>query len=92
MSWFKYDPSKEIKKLSGPVLIINGDWDLQVKVDQAQQLAKAKPDAQLLVVEKMNHVLVELNAEGDNMASYNKPELPISKKMMDAMILFIIKS
>lgn len=92
MSWFKYDPSKEIKKLSGPVLIINGDWDLQVKVEQAQQLAKAKPDAQLLVVEKMNHVLVELNAEGDNMASYNKPELPISKKMMDAVILFIIKS
>jgi hypothetical protein len=40
----------------------------------------------------MNHVMVELNAEGDNMASYNKPELPISKKMMDAMILFIIKS
>jgi len=25
MSWFKYDPAKEIKKLTGPVLIINGD-------------------------------------------------------------------
>jgi len=32
-----------------------------VKVEQAQQLAKAKPDAQLVIVEKMNHVLVELN-------------------------------
>ncbi|MBK8684665.1 MAG: hypothetical protein IPN26_06555 [Bacteroidetes bacterium] len=42
MSWFKYDPSKEIKKLSGPVLIINGDWDLQVKVEQAPAVSQGK--------------------------------------------------
>jgi pimeloyl-ACP methyl ester carboxylesterase len=92
-SWFKIDPSQEIKKLKGPVLIINGTKDLQVAEENALTLSKACTQAKLLIVPNMNHCLTEIasDKQEDNLASYNVPELPLSKKMMDEIILFIVK-
>ncbi|MBK8143819.1 MAG: alpha/beta hydrolase [Bacteroidetes bacterium] len=92
-SWFKIDPSLEIKKLKGPVLIINGTKDLQVAEENALTLSKACTQAKLLIVPNMNHCLTEIasDKQEDNLASYNVPELPLSKKMMDEIILFIVK-
>jgi hypothetical protein len=41
----------------------------------------------------MNHLLTEIASEKaeDNYASYQNPTLPISKKMMDEIILFMLK-
>jgi len=40
ISWLKYDPAVEIKKLTIPVLLINGDKDLQIKVSEAELASK----------------------------------------------------
>jgi pimeloyl-ACP methyl ester carboxylesterase len=88
ISWFKYNPSAEIKKLNSPILIINGTKDIQVSEEHAKALHKANPKSKLVIVPNMNHVLTEITTEEDNVASYNKPELLLSKKMMDEIIFF----
>ncbi|MCC7031058.1 MAG: alpha/beta hydrolase [Chitinophagaceae bacterium] len=92
-SWFKLDPSAEIKKLQCPILIINGTKDLQVPEKNANELSKMAKNSKLLIVPNMNHCLTEIasDKQQDNIASYNQPELPLSKKMMDEMILFIVQ-
>ncbi|MEO0059768.1 MAG: hypothetical protein RLZZ312_1415 [Bacteroidota bacterium] len=42
ISWIKLNPQIEIAKLQIPILIINGDKDLQIQVADAQLLQKAK--------------------------------------------------
>ena len=51
ISWFKYNPTKEIAKMKIPVFIIQGTNDLQVEKKEAQLLKEAQPKAQLLFVE-----------------------------------------
>src|SRR5687767_12903500 len=79
MSWFRYDPAKEIAALPVPVLIVQGTTDLQVSVADARLLAAAVPNAKLMLVDGMNHVLKL--ASGDRaaqMRSYGDPSLPVA--------------
>lgn len=92
ISWFKYDPQIEIKKLTVPVLIIQGNNDLQVSVKDAENLSQANKNAELVIIDKMNHILKII--EGDkqaNMASYNNEILPVSEKMINKIVSFIKK-
>jgi uncharacterized protein len=92
ISWMKYDPSLEIRKLRIPVLIIQGTNDIQVPVEDARLLAAAKPDARLLLIDNMNHVLKE--ADGDrqkNLATYNMPDLPLKAGLVDQIAEFVRK-
>lgn len=89
-SYIMYDPSEEIKKLDIPVLIINGTTDIQVDVAQAETLGKAYPNAQLEIVEGMNHILKDAPSDpAANMATYNDPELPLSDGLMGSILTFI---
>ncbi|NCI47933.1 alpha/beta hydrolase [Sediminibacterium soli] len=91
ISWFRYDPQVEIRKLTIPVLILQGTHDLQVSVDDANRLAAAKPGAQLVLLEKMNHVLKQVSAEkSENMAAYYNPQLPVDKNLVNAVSAFIL--
>ena len=92
-TWMALNPAKEIKKLKCPILIVNGTHDLQVSEKNALALNKAKSNSKLVLVPNMNHLLTEIESEKaeDNYASYQNPTLPISKKMMDEVILFILK-
>jgi len=92
ISWFKYNPQTEIKKLNVPILIVQGNKDLQVTVKDAELLSQANKNAELLIVENMNHILK--NIEGDtqaNMESYNNESLPVSEVMTNKIISFIKK-
>lgn len=57
ISWFKYDPQDEIKKLSIPILILQGTNDIQVGVGNARRLSNANPNAELFLITGMNHIL-----------------------------------
>jgi pimeloyl-ACP methyl ester carboxylesterase len=93
ISWLKYDPAKEISKLKIPVLIIQGNTDIQISVDDARLLSEAKPDAKLLIIENMNHILKEAEADRQkNLATYNQPELPLKKGLVEAITSFIKKN
>ncbi|MEL7121524.1 MAG: alpha/beta hydrolase [Bacteroidota bacterium] len=93
ISWFKYDPQEYIKKIDGKkVLIVQGTTDIQVKVEDAEMLYTAQPDAQKVIIEGMNHVLKEAPMDqAQNIATYSKPDLPIVQKCVDVIADFILK-
>jgi hypothetical protein len=92
ISWFKYNPAEEIAKLSCPVLILQGTTDIQVGVEHAQMLAAAKPGSTLKIIEGMNHVLKQAEADRNkNMGTYMNPELPLSDGVLEAIVAFLAK-
>ncbi|AWM13941.1 alpha/beta hydrolase [Flavobacterium sediminis] len=90
ISWFKYDPQTEIKKLNIPILIVQGTKDIQVSTEDAKKLAAASPEARLILIENMNHVfkIVEVNGIS-NMEGYNNPDLPVAEEMVNSIKSFI---
>jgi fermentation-respiration switch protein FrsA (DUF1100 family) len=90
ISWFRYDPAREIARLNMPVLILQGTTDIQVSVADAKLLAQASPAAKLAVIEGMNHVLKEVPAAMDKqMASYGDPSLPLAGKLVSEIVALI---
>ncbi|PWK77599.1 hypothetical protein LX99_02476 [Mucilaginibacter oryzae] len=93
MSWFRYNPQREIRKVKAPVLIIQGTTDLQVTVADAEKLKKAKSDAILTIIPNMNHVLKEAPADKEkNKETYSQPDLPLKPEFVTAIINFITKT
>ncbi len=93
ISWFRYTPAQEIRCLTEPVLIVQGTTDIQVPVSEAQALKMAKPDAELRIIEGMNHVLkaVPLDPEQQN-ASYSEPTLPVVPELVEGISQFVHSS
>jgi alpha-beta hydrolase superfamily lysophospholipase len=90
ISWFRYDPAVEISKLKMPVLIIQGTKDLQVGEEDARLLAKGNPQATLVLIKDMNHVLKTITGDKtENAAAYNNPSLPLNDDLTTAIIKFI---
>ncbi len=90
-SWMKYNPQTEIVKLTIPVLIINGDNDFQVQVSEAEKLKEAKPNAELIIIPHMNHILKEIKGDLlENQQSYNNEDLPIMKELIKSITKFIL--
>lgn len=93
ISWFRYDPQKEIKKLTIPILIIQGTKDIQVSADDAQRLVKANPKAELVLIENMNHIFKRVTGDKDaNIKTYSAPALPIMAELVSSMVAFILKN
>lgn len=88
-SYFKFDPSIEIKKIDIPVLIINGTKDIQVEVRDARLLFSAKNDAKLVLIDNMNHVLKHISDDQDNLKSYYSPEYALSQELIRELTSFI---
>lgn len=91
ISWFKYDPRVEIKKLQIPVLIINGTKDLQVPESDAKLLHEAYPKSELVIIENMNHVFKEIKEDSENMKSYNDLTLPVVPELIEKIATFAKK-
>ena len=89
ISWIKYNPQEEIKKLSIPILIINGTKDIQVPESDAKLLHEANPISELKIIDKMNHVLKEINEDAENIKSYSNPDLPIMEELSITIDSFI---
>ena len=89
ISWFKYEPAKEIAKLQIPILIVQGTNDLQVEDKEVQLLKEAQPKAQLLFIEGMNHVLKKVKTLEENQQSYLNPDLPIPEELVEGIASFI---
>lgn len=92
ISWFKYDPQKEIAKLNIPILIVQGTTDVQVGVSDAENLAMANKKAEKQIIKGMNHVLKEAEADRQkNLQTYSVPDLPLQKDLIDIIVKFVIK-
>jgi fermentation-respiration switch protein FrsA (DUF1100 family) len=92
ISWIKYDPAVEIRKLMIPVMIVQGTTDIQTSLEDAKLLSAAKPDAKLMIIENMNHILKESEADRQkNIATYSNPELPLKQGLVEALTSFILR-
>lgn len=91
ISWMKYKPQDEIKKVQVPILLINGTKDLQVPESDANLLNKANPKSELFIVENMNHVLKEIINDDDNLKSYSNHNLPVMPSLIERIKVFISK-
>ncbi|MEC4114725.1 alpha/beta hydrolase [Myroides pelagicus] len=91
ISWMKYNPTIEIQKVKQPILILQGDKDLQVKTDQGNYLKQAMPTATLITLKGMNHVLKTVVKDEDNLALYNKPDIPLHDELVPSIVNFINK-
>lgn len=90
ISWFKYDPQKEIAKLKKPILIVQGTTDIQVSTKDAELLAKANKKAEKKIIKGMNHILKEAELDRlKNIQTYNQPELPLKPELAKSIINFI---
>ena len=91
ISWFRYDPAQEIAKLKIPVLILQGDKDIQVSTREAQKLFMARMLSSYYIIENMNHVLK--HCESDNMLTqletYKSPSLPVKRELIERITRFI---
>ena len=73
-----------------PVLILQGDNDLQVSVQDARLLAAARPGARLVIVPGMNHVLKDAPTDrAGNIATYADPNRPLAPELAAAIVAFV---
>ena len=89
ISWLKYNPQEEIKKLTIPILIINGTKDSQIAEENAFLLKQAYPKAQIEIIQNMNHVFKEVENETQNIEAYSNPNLPIIPSLVNTLDKFI---
>jgi len=91
-NWMQYNPQKLIENLDIPVLLINGTKDLQVSTKEAQLLKEHKTDAELVIIENMNHLLFEINGDDlVNTKSYNELQHQIVPEVITSIVRFIKK-
>ena len=92
LSWMLHDPCADIKKLTVPILILQGTTDIQVEVKQAEMLKACKPNATLKIVTGMNHILKEAPIDRTkNIATYSDGTLPIMPGLVDLITAFVNK-
>jgi len=91
ISWMKYSPQEEIKKLNIPILIIQGTSDIQVPTIHAARLAEANPKAEKKIIESMNHVLKKCESTEQlvQIAVYTNPVLPLAEELVPAIVEFM---
>jgi fermentation-respiration switch protein FrsA (DUF1100 family) len=91
ISWFRYDPAIEIRKLKVPVMIIQGLTDIQVTEADAKALANAVPSAKTKMISNMNHVLKTCDTLDKKLQLpiYDNPDLPLHAELLPAIVEFV---
>lgn len=93
ISWFKYNPLKEIAKITVPVLLVQGTADAQIAIYNINLLAQANPNAGKIVIENMNHIFRTCNSthQLSQYATNSKPNAPIKHELCHAIAKFILE-
>ena len=90
-SVFRQEPAELIAAHDLPVLGLNGTADLQTPAADARALASVRPDATLVILERVNHVLKQVpdDTRAANLATYADPDLPLAPGLVDAIAQFV---
>lgn len=93
ISWFAYHPVVEVSKIDKPLIIVHGTTDLQVNSSEARVLANANSNAEIAVIDFMNHVLKNAEEEVQtNLATYSNPGLPLNTEFCKVLTNFIAEN
>lgn len=91
-SWMRYDPRESVRHVSQPLLILNGDNDIQISADNAEALAAAQPAARKIIVAGMTHLLKTsevTDPRQQKITHYMNPSIPISEELVGHLAAFV---
>ena len=88
---FRQNPASLAAALKVPLLIVQGERDLQVSTADAKALAAAQPKARLGLLPQMNHVLKDVATDdrAANLATYADSSLPVDRDAVEAIAGFV---
>ncbi|HUX36310.1 MAG TPA: alpha/beta fold hydrolase [Rectinemataceae bacterium] len=87
--WLNRDLKSLLPKVTSPLLLVQGDRDMQVELGDFLPLAAIRPEAAAVVVPDMNHVLKSVPAEVDaNYASFSNPDFPVAEDLVVSIAAF----
>jgi pimeloyl-ACP methyl ester carboxylesterase len=91
ISAFSYDPRRLLAGYGKPVLILQGQRDLQVREADAQALEQADPKATLVLLPDVNHVLKSVASDdvSANIATYRNSSLPLAPGVVESISDFL---
>jgi pimeloyl-ACP methyl ester carboxylesterase len=87
-----YDPPAAIRAVRQPVLLVQGETDLQATVADAERLHAARPDARLVLLPETNHVLKHIadTTLAGQMGTYQDPGVAIVPEAARAIADWIL--
>ncbi len=89
MSVLTVDPVEALRAARKETLVLQGDRDLQVSVDDARKLDAVR-NTELRIIGGMNHVLKDAPEDrAGNLATYADPSLPLSKDVIRRIRNFV---
>lgn len=90
-SMMNFNPQSEIRKIEIPILVVQGDADTRVKIEDARLLHAANPDSQLVIIAAMNHIMKECNSlsVSEQILSNVNPALPIDPMLIQTIVKFL---
>jgi pimeloyl-ACP methyl ester carboxylesterase len=90
ISEIELDPPAELAKVKAPVLILQGERDIQVTVADAEALKVGRPDATLVLLPGVNHVLKAAPLDrAANIATYADPSTPLGPGVLAPIVAFV---
>jgi hypothetical protein len=89
-SAFTEDPIAPLQKIEEPILIVAGGKDSQLARLDFLALSTAAAAAKTLWLPEMNHVLVDVSDDADDVAAYNQAERPLDPDMTALIGDFIL--
>ncbi len=91
MGSMRIDPSELIASINVPLLVVQGDTDIQISTRDAMMLSAANHDAELVIIPSMNHVLKDCKVmdKAEQLSTYSNPSLPLHDKLVGRLVEFI---
>jgi pimeloyl-ACP methyl ester carboxylesterase len=91
-SSFAEDPIDPLRQIIIPTLVVGGGRDRQLPRLDMIALGAAQPAARTLWLPEMNHVLVDVTDDDDDLKAYNDTARPLDPDLVDAVSAFIISA
>jgi len=89
-SAFTEDPIDPLRNIAMPMLIAGSGRDRQVARLDFLALSTAALAAKTLWLPEMNHVLVDVSDEADDLAAHNQSERPLDTTLIESVATFIL--
>lgn len=91
ISAFSYDPGRVLSGYAKPVLVLQGQRDMQVGEADARLLKQSNPQATLVLLPNVNHVLKAVTTDDVrvNIATYADPGLPLAGGVVEVIADFL---
>lgn len=92
ISLLSLDPTDLARRIERPILIVQGERDLQVGEEDGRRLAAANSRARLVLLPAVNHVLKQVTTDdrAANLVTYGDASLPLAEGVAEPIVEFLM--